>query len=223
MLGYLYLMWCIADAHGDFMPGVTPQALSRLLGLDGFAESLPGEWLQVRPDGLRFPDYEKHNGSTAKRRAVEAARKADVRKVSATDADKKRAPLLLSTSDSAVEDKSHELPRAREVEHVPHFAATFLPHFPPVSSKGIGTAEAEREWASWTAEQRTKSIEAVKLYRAWWERIPPSRTKQAQEKPLKWLENFKARGFEPDDSWAKVPESSGVVTQGYRRADDTYQ
>lgn len=90
VLGYLYLMWCIADAHGDFMPGVTPQALSRLLGLDGFAESLPRDWLQVRQDGLRFPDYERHNGSTAKRRAVEAARKADARKVSATDADTKR-------------------------------------------------------------------------------------------------------------------------------------
>lgn len=118
-------------------------------------------------------------------------------------------------------NSSNEQPRARE--QIPHFASHFLPHFPPVSSKGIGTAEAEREWGSWTAEQRAKSIEAVKLYRAWWEQIPPGRTKQAQEKPLKWLENFKARGFEPDDSWAKAPESAGVVTQGYRRADDTYK
>lgn len=116
--------------------------------------------------------------------------------------------------------------RAREApvfEKSKHFASTFLPHFPPVSSKGIGTAEAEREWASWTDEQRAKALEAVKLYRAWWDRIPPSRTKQAQEKPLKWLENFKARGFEPDESWAKTPDGAGIVTQGYRRADDTYK
>lgn len=239
ILGCLVAMWFLADSQADPATGILAnycaEDIDARVRLKGFSEAVvdvtrkhkDGPWLSFRDNGAVFPNYGNHNGSTAKRRAQEAARKAvlrgDVRSVSATDADKKRAPLLLSTSDSAVEDKSHELPRAREVEHVPHFAATFLPHFPPVSSKGIGTAEAEREWASWTAEQRAKSIEAVKLYRAWWERIPPSRTKQAQEKPLKWLENFKARGFEPDDSWAKVPESSGVVTQGYRRADDTYQ
>ena len=41
-------------------------------------------------NGLSLPDFETHNGQSAKRRAQDADRKREVRKVSAPEADKKR-------------------------------------------------------------------------------------------------------------------------------------
>lgn len=74
-VGALFAMWCIADDHGEHMPGVTPAILSEMIGVKGFAEALPEDWLVVDESGVRFPAYDEHNGATAKRRAVEASKK----------------------------------------------------------------------------------------------------------------------------------------------------
>ncbi|MDE2100293.1 MAG: hypothetical protein KGL39_23785 [Patescibacteria group bacterium] len=73
------------------MPGLTLKAIDRKVGVQGFGEALCQiGWLYDHPEGVRIANFEEHNGSSAKRRSVDAQRKATVRNVSASDADKTR-------------------------------------------------------------------------------------------------------------------------------------
>lgn len=91
VLGALYATWCIFDAHakdGTLM-GYTPEALDEELGWKGFSRAMAAvEWLDVTEAGLHAPRFEEHNGTTAKRRAMDASRKGRVRNSSAPKADK---------------------------------------------------------------------------------------------------------------------------------------
>lgn len=70
-----------------------------LSGADGFAEAMTAVgWLIVRDGSLEFPKFGRHNGKSAKRRALDAERKRttraespdSVRDLSASQADKKK-------------------------------------------------------------------------------------------------------------------------------------
>lgn len=104
VIGALHGAWVTFDAHADddgLLAGYTLQALDECIGWPGFAAAMVAvEWLRVDDRGITAPHYGEHNGSTAKRRAKEAARKRaaraagsrpqSVRKPSASDADKTR-------------------------------------------------------------------------------------------------------------------------------------
>lgn len=102
VIGGLHAVWCLFDVHSEdgSLSGYTPQAVDDLIGFPGFAEVMAGvSWLEIHSDGLVLPEFNEHNGQSAKRRATEAKRKRQerenpsqntVRKMSASDADKKR-------------------------------------------------------------------------------------------------------------------------------------
>jgi hypothetical protein len=55
--------------------------IDKLVRMDGFADAMEAaRWLVVSDDGITFPNYEEHNGPTAKARAVDAKRKGKTRK-----------------------------------------------------------------------------------------------------------------------------------------------
>ena len=73
VVGYLLRAWGWADAHttDGHAPSVTAAWLDRHIRRDGFAAALASVgWLEILTDGLRFPDFERHNGETAKKRAL---------------------------------------------------------------------------------------------------------------------------------------------------------
>ena len=93
VIGALYWLWTTADQHTQdgFLGGLTPKSVNRKTAVEGFAEAMiEVGWLDHGEGGLIIPRFDEHNGSSAKRRASEARRKGSVRKVSASDADKKR-------------------------------------------------------------------------------------------------------------------------------------
>lgn len=103
IVGGLYWLWATADQHTEdgVMPGLTLRQIDRKTGVPGLGQALCDiGWLADHPDGVRIINFEEHNGSSAKRRATDAQRKANSRSVSAPDADKTRtddgqnAPLL---------------------------------------------------------------------------------------------------------------------------------
>lgn len=56
-------------------PGVTPALLDRLLGVSGLCEAMESVgWLESYEGGVRLPNFERHNGKTAKNRALTAKR-----------------------------------------------------------------------------------------------------------------------------------------------------
>ncbi|MDE1905957.1 MAG: hypothetical protein KGH75_05845 [Rhodospirillales bacterium] len=96
-LGGILSVWCLFDAHSEdgHLDGYTSEALDSAVGFPGISGAMCAVgWLKIQESGLFLPSFETHNGTSAKRRAQEADRKADARKLSAetsaSDADKKR-------------------------------------------------------------------------------------------------------------------------------------
>lgn len=90
VVGALYWLWATADQHSEdgVMPGLTLRAIDRKTGVSGFGAALVEiGWLADHPEGVRIIRFDEHNGSSAKRRSTDAQRKANVRSLSARDAD----------------------------------------------------------------------------------------------------------------------------------------
>lgn len=92
-VGGLMSVWCLFDAHSidGKLDGYTSQTLDDHLRWDGFAAAMVSVgWLADDGESLVLPEFDTHNGQSAKRRAQDADRKKTVRKESAFNADKKR-------------------------------------------------------------------------------------------------------------------------------------
>lgn len=90
IIGGLYWLWSTADQHTEdgVMPGLTLRAIDRKTGVPGLADALIEiGWIADHPGGVCIINFEEHNGASAKRRSLDAQRKANVRSVSASNAD----------------------------------------------------------------------------------------------------------------------------------------
>lgn len=81
VVGRLHALWGWADQHtltGNAKgnaTSVTQNWIDRYLDAPGFAKAMiEAGWLRPIKGGLLFPDFAKHNGKTAKTRALTAAR-----------------------------------------------------------------------------------------------------------------------------------------------------
>lgn len=81
-VGKLFRVWRWFDqqtTNGNAV-GVTAALLDRIAGVAGFAQAMQNVgWLVVSEAGLELPNFEKHNGATAKARAQTAKRVANHR------------------------------------------------------------------------------------------------------------------------------------------------
>jgi len=125
VIGGLYWLWAMADEHSEdgFLPGMTLRAIDRKTGVAGLGDALVQiGWVSAQDDGVAVVNFDEHNGASAKRRSMDAKRKATVRTVSASDADK------MQTECGA---------RIRE-EYI-------KPQTPPVSPRGVDTPPAGQD------------------------------------------------------------------------------
>lgn len=82
VVGALHAVWSIFDEHSpdgrlDFY---SLAILDEKIGWRGFGKAMQSiGWLDADSDGLTVPEYEEHNGPTAKRRASESKRKENSR------------------------------------------------------------------------------------------------------------------------------------------------
>ena len=78
VVGLLHKLWSWADAqleNGDAL-GVTPSWIDRYVGVTGFTNCLQQSgWLLVTDDGITLPNFDRHMGQSAKKRALAAVRK----------------------------------------------------------------------------------------------------------------------------------------------------
>lgn len=87
-VGKLLKMWRWFDQHtvNGNAPSVTLSLLDRLIGVTGFgAAALQVGWLVEFEGGLCLPHFDRHNGKTAKDRALTAKRVANSRAVGRAD------------------------------------------------------------------------------------------------------------------------------------------
>lgn len=76
-VGLLHYLWGWADAHTDngVVKGVNSEWLDTYTRKPGLAAALESVgWLEITGDGLVFPNFDRHNGSSAKKRAYGTAR-----------------------------------------------------------------------------------------------------------------------------------------------------
>ncbi|CAJ0737663.1 hypothetical protein R77592_04397 [Ralstonia mannitolilytica] len=99
-VGKLLRVWRWFDQHtleGN-APGVSAALLDRIAGVTGFStEMAKVGWLIVSDDGISLPNFDRHNGETAKSRALTAKRvakhKANSKGNDAGNADSVTSPL----------------------------------------------------------------------------------------------------------------------------------
>lgn len=83
VVGSLFKLWSWADQHTEDgnACGVTYFWIDRYIGVDGFALALADVgWLSESEDGLLIPNFDRHNGKSAKHRAKTNQRVAQHRK-----------------------------------------------------------------------------------------------------------------------------------------------
>lgn len=114
VIGALYWLWATADQHTEdgVMPGLSRRQIDRKTGVAGFGDALANVgWIADHPEGLLIVKFEEHNGASAKRRCMEAQRKANARNASASDADNMQT---YEGQDSPDSGRDAELEKRRE-------------------------------------------------------------------------------------------------------------
>lgn len=78
VIGGLHAVWCIFDAHSEdgILDGYSKAILDELIGWPGFAAALVAvKWLVDDDSSLAMPEFDEHNGKSAKARAQDTKRK----------------------------------------------------------------------------------------------------------------------------------------------------
>ena len=103
-VGKLLRVWRWFDQHtvdGNAL-NVTPALFDRLIGVTGITNSMAKVgWLIIKDDGLTLPNFERHNGKTAKARVLTAVRVAKHK-------DKEKSNAVIVSSPLPREEKRRE-------------------------------------------------------------------------------------------------------------------
>jgi hypothetical protein len=197
IIGGLCLLWFMADEHGEKLSGVTRALLSAEICVAGLAENLPECWLADTQDGLVFPNYEAHNGSTGKARALSSKRVERFRSgVSVTKAlpEERRGEDIKTTTlpaNAGESDKKFKYPDDFE---------EFWSHVP--SDKKTGKGAAFKVWKRMSADDRFKATDRMEWTRGCFEALDPDKQRLCFLKdPQGWLNG---RKFEDSDEAVKL-------------------
>lgn len=145
--GGLLSVWSLFDVHSvdGTLSGYSLETLDDMSAWPGFSQAMSDVgWLIVNGESLELPAFDTHNGASAKRRAQDADRKREVRKMSASDADKMRTreekrreeikdQKLLPSDDD--EEKKNQKPEKIDYESVFEAYARNLPELPQIRIK----------------------------------------------------------------------------------------
>ncbi|NBI44958.1 DNA replication domain protein [Burkholderia sp. ISTR5] len=77
-VGGLMSVWCLFDAHSEDgrLEGYTFETVDELIGWQGFSRAMNSVgWLDEDSEGLVLPEFDTHNGQSAKKRAQNTDRK----------------------------------------------------------------------------------------------------------------------------------------------------
>lgn len=203
IVGALYWLWAAADQHTEdgLMPGLTLRQIDRKTGVQGFGAALCQiGWLEDNPDGVRIVNFEEHNGTSAKRRCTDAQRKANVRNVSASDADKQRTESGQKTPNLGAREEKR---REEVIDTAPS----------PKSPRGTALPkdwELPGDWRTWAEKERpdVDPQTAADSFRDFWIAKPGKEGRKTdwQATWRNWVRNQRAPTFRKaapaGDIWA---------------------
>lgn len=118
VIGSLFCFWAWADKHAvdGRVDGASPRLVDKVSMTPGFADAMTQVgWLQFDERGLVIPNFERHNGESAKERNLKNARQARWR--AKKDAHVDATPSTeTSTDPSTREEKRREEKKEREIQ-----------------------------------------------------------------------------------------------------------
>ena len=82
VVGKLHRLWSWADTHtaDGFAAGLDAEWVDEFAGVAGFAVAMrDAGWLEVDPAGVRFANFDRHNGQPAKARGLAKTRMQRIR------------------------------------------------------------------------------------------------------------------------------------------------
>jgi hypothetical protein len=119
VLGGLAQLWMFADSHirEDDTLDITADEIDQLVGIEGFTKLMPSDWLEVfDANSVRLPDFQAHNGTEAKKRAVTAKRvkRHRIRTAVSDVTQEKRTSVTRALPDQTRPDQTETRPEERE-------------------------------------------------------------------------------------------------------------
>ena len=72
VVGKLHRLWAWADKHttDGTAPAITGRRVDKFVSAAGFADAMvSAKWISFSEEGVCFPNFERHNGESAKRRS----------------------------------------------------------------------------------------------------------------------------------------------------------
>lgn len=154
-VGALHAVWCLFDAHSldGKLEGYNLGTVDDLIGFTGFAEAMASVgWLVESAGSLELPRFDDHNGSSAKRRAMESDRKRKGR-LSASDADVDADELRTREEkrrEEVNQDQKHVSPPSADDQPAKKKSA-----FDPLTTKPPNVSA--KVWADFVAHRKGKS------------------------------------------------------------------
>jgi hypothetical protein len=83
LVGKLHRLWSWADRHATdgFAKAITARWVDKFTGVAGFGDAMSAAgWLIFKDEGVTFPNFDKHNGKSAKTRCNATTRQRESRK-----------------------------------------------------------------------------------------------------------------------------------------------
>ena len=112
VFGALVTLWCLADSHADengALVGYTCDDIDDHVGVPGFCAAMPADWIDASGEFVKLPNYQEHNGTTGKSRALASKRQKKHRDV--TDVSRSERDTSVTREEKKREEKK-EKPRA---------------------------------------------------------------------------------------------------------------
>ena len=166
--GKLIRIWCWADqqtADGN-AASVTRSLLDRVSGVTGFADALVSVgWLEKTDGGFLFPNFDRHNGNSAKTRASVAKRVEKHRKTTESDSGTVKRKCNAETVTTALPEKRREEKSINNIDGRP------AEHIIPESLNHADCLVAAEKWFDYldSKQLQDKSPRGNEIaLEAWW-------------------------------------------------------
>lgn len=208
VVGMLHHLWGWADTQSrdGHAPGVTNVWIDRYVRHVGFAEAMVAVgWLEIDETGVTFPKFDRHNGETAKTRALAAERKRNQRsKVTEDDGQMSRSER--DTSVTREEKRREE--RKTDMSGKPDVAAEIIDYLNERAGRNFRHQKANLD----LVKARMKEGATVEMIKA----VIDAKIKQWKRDP-KWSEYLR-----PETLFGakKFAQYSGQLGSGAEFEDD---
>ncbi|OIV46772.1 hypothetical protein BK025_09165 [Sodalis sp. TME1] len=163
---------------------VTKNAVDRITFVKGFADALISiGWLTVDDSTLKFPNFERHNGNSSKKRVLTNQRVTKSRKMKRTTQEECNAESVTPAFQKALPEIEREIDKERDLPPTPHRGRRASTRLDPLTVELPDWLPAPL-WAEWVGFRQQLG--------------KPIKTKQGIAESLKNLAKFRKQGHLPE-------------------------